>query len=152
MSGFRLGGNLFEIDRVMSPCTAVKHLSQIGQPSFFTFSLLAKKFSGKISWGDLTSRKCFSALLKKNHGCGQALISCMNYKFAKNFLSFIKRGQSIWNRQGYEWSLRKFSIIKVAVNLSMCIKLHFVQLVKIWVKSDNLHFTHFHGVPLWIYS
>ena len=58
-----------------------------------------------------------------------------------------KRGQSIWNRQGYEWSLRKFSIIKVAVILAMSIKLHFVQLCKIWAKSDNLHFSLFHGVP-----
>ena len=44
-------------------------------------------------------------------------------------------------------SLRKFSIIKVAVILAMSIKLHFVQLCKIWAKSDNLHFSLFHGVP-----
>merc|ERR1712001_522315 len=32
------------------------------------FSLLAKIFSGNISRGDLTDRKCFSVLLKKIHG------------------------------------------------------------------------------------
>ena len=36
----------------------------------------------------------------------------------------------------------------------MCIKLYFVQLYQIWVKSDNLDFSLFHGVPpldfLWV--
>ena len=56
----------------------------------------------------------------------------------------------------YEWSLWKFSIIKVAVILAMSIKLHFVQLCKIWAKSDNLHFSLFQWGPpfanLWICS
>ena len=43
--------------------------------------------------------------------------------------------------------VEKFSVIKFAVILAMCIELHFVQLCKIWVKLDNLHFSLFHGVP-----
>ena len=78
-----------------------------------TFSLLAKKFSGKISRGDLTSRKCFSALLKKNHGCGQALISCMNYKFAKKFFVFYEnfqfpRSRPLWEEKfDFFWKNQK---------------------------------------------
>ena len=41
----------------------------------------------------------------------------------------------------------KFPIIKFAIILAMCMKLHFVQLCQIWVKSDNLDFSLFHGVP-----
>ena len=78
-----------------------------------TFSLLAKNFSGKISRGDLTSRKCFSALLKKNHGCGQALISCMNYKFAKKFFVFYEnfqfpRSRPLWEEKfDFFWKNQK---------------------------------------------
>ena len=80
--------SVFSLKKVSQKIFLLKNMLKIA-----TFSLLAKKFSGKISRGDLTSRKCFSALLKKNHGCGQALIPCMNYKFAKNFFVFYENLQ-----------------------------------------------------------
>ena len=43
--------------------------------------------------------------------------------------------------------VEKFSIINVAEILAMGTKLHSVQLCKILVKSDNLDFSLFHGVP-----
>ena len=59
----------------------------------------------------------------------------------------LKRGQPGCWQTGYWVLVEKFSIIKVAEILAMCIKLHFVQLCKIWVKSENLDFSLFHGVP-----
>ena len=50
-------------------------------------------FSGNISRGSLTKQKRFSVLPKKIHGCGQALISCMNYKLAKKFFVFYENFQ-----------------------------------------------------------
>ena len=100
--------SVFSLKKVSQKIFLLKNMLKIA-----TFSLLAKKFSGKISRGDLTSRKCFSALLKKNHGCGQALISCMNYKFAKKFFVFYEnfqfpRSRPLWEEKfDFFWKNQK---------------------------------------------
>ena len=100
--------SVFSLKKVSQKIFLLKNMLKIA-----TFSLLAKKISGKISRGDLTSRKCFSALLKKNHGCGQALISCMNYKFAKKFFVFYEnfqfpRSRPLWEEKfDFFWKNQK---------------------------------------------
>ena len=115
-----------------------------------TFSLLAKKFSGKISRGNLTSRKCFSALLKKNHGCGQALISCMNYKFAKKFFVFYENFQFPRSRPLWE---EKFDFFWKNQKTMFLLKKFFFSLMRYsrgfrrspWWRNQNFPPTHWQG-------
>ena len=92
----------FWVKKVPAKFFSLKNMWKIA-----TFSLLAKIFSGNISRGSLTKQKRFSVLPKKIHGCGQALISCMNYKLAKKFFVFYENFQ-IWRSRWVQVEKFKF--------------------------------------------
>ena len=115
-----------------------------------TFSLLAKIFSGNISRGSLTKQKRFSVLPKKIHGCGQALISCMNYKLAKKFFVFYENFQ-IWRSRWVQ--VEKFEIFWKNQKTMFLVKKIFFSSIRYsrgirrspWWRNNNFTPTHWQG-------